>query len=72
MDRDEKELFMNLLDRLEAKEEEPEEEPTKTFGLNQKSGRPNIFNLSRTSLFGGQSAMMPDPHYFRKLLGVDF
>ena len=71
MDREERELFQNLLDRLDAQSGTsiPNQTPQGTVSqgpLNTpKQERPNIYNVSRSS------ALMPDPKFFRKLLGID-
>ena len=78
MDREERELFQNLLDRLDSQSgtSTPNQAPQGPLGqspLNTpKQERPNIYNIGRTSMFGGNTSnMMPDPKFFRKLLGID-
>lgn len=66
MDREERELIQNLIDRLDGKLDSEATKPSLTGNLNQvKQERPNIYSISRSS------AMMPDSHFFRKLMGID-
>jgi hypothetical protein len=78
MDREERELFQNLLDRLDAQSGPTNTGPNQVSSVNQnppsttKPERPNIYNVGRTSMFGGNvSNMIPDPKFFRRLLGID-
>jgi len=78
MDREERELFQNLLDRLDAQSgtstpNQTPQGPVSQGPLNTpKQERLNIYNVGRTSMFGGNASnMMPDPKFFRKLLGID-
>ena len=77
MDREERELFQNLLDRLDTQSGTTsgptQQNPGSQSPLNTpKQERPNIYNIGRTSMFGGNASnMMPDPKFFRKLLGID-
>jgi hypothetical protein len=78
MDREERELFQNLLDRLDAQSGTTPTNIPQPGSINPgsintpKQERPNIYNIGRTSMFGGNTSnMMPDPKFFRKLLGID-
>lgn len=66
MDREERELIQNLIDRLDGKLDAETTKPAFTGNPGQvKQERPNIYNVSRSS------AMIPDSHFFRKLMGID-
>lgn len=73
MDREERELFQNLMDRLDSKEAQGQKGTINQGpATTPKQERPTIYNIGRTSMFGGNASnMMPDPHFFRKLLGID-
>ena len=71
MDEETRKLFQNLMDRLESQPGPSTSGSTQQGSVNQgplntlKQERPNIYNVSRSS------ALMPDPKFFRKLLGID-
>lgn len=76
MDREERELFQNLIDRLDNQSsitnKTSKGQEFQGPSITPKQEKPNIYNVSRTSMFGGNTSnMMPDPHFFRKLLGID-
>ena len=75
MDSEERELIQNLLDRLDSQSGPTTSGPNQQSSVNPvtpKQERPNIYNIGRTSMFGGNASnMMPDPKFFRKLLGID-
>lgn len=70
MDEETKQLIMNLVNKLEAKQDVPAEKtpPSNKGPLANPHGRGNMGGLNLPNL---QPNLMPDPHFFRKLMGID-
>jgi len=70
MDEETKQLIMNLVNKLEAKNDVPAENaPPATKGPLANPGGPgNMKGLNFPNL---QPHLIPDPHFFRKLMGID-
>ena len=70
MDEETKQLIMNLVNKLEAKSDVPTgKAPSETKGpLPNPQGLGNMRGMNLPKL---QATLMPDPHFFRKLMGID-
>jgi len=70
MDDETKQLIMDLVNKLEAKSDVP-------AGKAPPAAKGNAANLPGTGNMKGmnlprlQSQLMPDPHFFRRLMGID-
>jgi hypothetical protein len=65
MDDETKQLIMDLVNKLEAKSDVPGAKATPAAN---PRGPGNMTGLNLPKL---QSQLMPDPHFFRRLMGID-
>jgi hypothetical protein len=70
MDDETKQLIMDLVNKLEAKSDVPGAKATQAAKgpLANPRGPGNMTGLNLPKL---QSQLMPDPHFFRRLMGID-
>ena len=65
MDNETKQLIMDLVNKLEAKSDATGAKAPPAANLR---GPGNMTGLNLPKL---QSSLMPDPHFFRRLMGID-
>jgi hypothetical protein len=70
MDEETKQLIMNLVNKLEDKQDKDSgvTPPNSKRPLSNPKGTGNMRGLNLPNL---QANLMPDPHFFRKLMGID-
>jgi len=70
MDDETKQLIMDLVNKLEAKSDVPgaKAPPVAKGAAANPRGPGNMTGLNLPKL---QSQLMPDPHFFRRLMGID-
>ena len=70
MDEETKQLIMNLVNKLEDKQDKAAggTPPNSKGPLPKPQGTGNMSGLNIPNL---QANLMPDPHFFRKLMGID-
>jgi len=70
MDEETKQLIMNLVNRLEAKQDVPDGK-AHPAAKGPSANPPGTGNMKGLNLSKLQSNLMPDPHFFRRLMGID-
>jgi hypothetical protein len=70
MDEETKQLIMNLVDKLEDKQDKSAggTPPNSKGPLPNPQGPGNMRGMNLPKL---QTMLVPDPHFFRKLMGID-
>jgi len=70
MDEETRQLIMNLVNKLEAKQDVPDGKAHPAAKGNA-ANPPGAGNMKGMNLPRLQSQLMPDPHFFRRLMGID-